>query len=81
MSEAEGRSDDGLAGNADRFEVLETKLAYQELAVSELGSLVYEYGRRIASLEDAVREMARRLGELDAGKKPVLPANERPPHY
>ncbi len=65
----------------DRIVPMETKLAYLEKAVAELDTLVYDYGRRTERLEEAMREMARRLSELGSEKGPVMPAGERPPHY
>lgn len=67
--------------NDDRIEPLETKLAYLEKMVTDLGSLVYEYGRRTERLEEGLREMARRLSEIGSEKGPGMSAGERPPHY
>jgi uncharacterized coiled-coil protein SlyX len=60
---------------------METKLAYLELALSDLSGLVYDGGRRTERLEEAMREMARRLSELGSEKGTVAPPGERPPHY
>ncbi|MBU0929057.1 MAG: SlyX family protein [Spirochaetes bacterium] len=65
----------------DRIESIETKLAYIEKAVADLGGLVYEYGARVERLEGATREIVRRLSEIGSEKGPGLPAGERPPHY
>jgi len=65
----------------DRIEAIETKLAYLEGSVSDIDALVYEYGRRTERLEEAVRELAKRLGELGDDKAATPPASERPPHY
>lgn len=67
--------------NDDRMEPLETKLAYLERMVSDLDGLVYAYGRRTERLEEAMREMARRLSEAGSEKGSGMPAGERPPHY
>jgi len=65
----------------DRIEAIETKLAYLEGSVGDIDALVYEYGRRTERLEEVVRELARRLGELGDEKAGTPPASERPPHY
>jgi SlyX protein len=64
-----------------RFTDLETKLAYQERTIAELGALVFEQGKRIERMESALRKTSARLRELSEGKQPGLPENERPPHY
>ena len=50
----------------DTTHVIETKLAYLEKTVADLGGLVYDYGRRTERLEEAMREVARRLSDLGA---------------
>jgi len=67
--------------NDNRIEPLETKIAYLEKMVIDLGSLVYEYGRRTERLEEGMREMARRLSEIGSEKGSSMSAGERPPHY
>jgi uncharacterized coiled-coil protein SlyX len=37
--------------NAPRLEALEIKFAYQDQSITELSALVYEYGKRLDSLE------------------------------
>lgn len=64
----------------DRMEAAETKLAFMEKTVSDLGALVYEYGRRMDRMENTLRAMRERLVEL-GDDKGQAPASERPPHY
>lgn len=65
----------------ETMQAIETKLAYLEMTVTDLGGLVYDYGRRTERLEEALREMAKRLSELGSEKGPGMPAGDRPPHY
>jgi uncharacterized coiled-coil protein SlyX len=70
--------------NAARLEALEIKFAYQDQALSELGGLVYEYGKRLDSLEEKFQSTLARLAEMVNEKGPGasgLAAQERPPHY
>jgi len=64
----------------DRLADLEARYAYQDKAVAELGSMVYEQERRLGRLEELVRQMAERMAELVPGESPNA-ARERPPHY
>jgi uncharacterized coiled-coil protein SlyX len=70
--------------NASRLEALEIKFAYQDQAISELSSLVYEYGKRLDSLEEKIQSTLARLAEMGNEKGPgaaSMAAQERPPHY
>ncbi len=64
-----------------RLTELETRLAYQERAVSELDALVFAQAKALERAEAALRAMAARVKELSEGKQPGLPRDERPPHY
>lgn len=70
--------------NAARLQALEIKFAYQDQIISELSGLVYEYGKRIDSLEEKIQSTLARLAEMGnekriGGSDPA--AQERPPHY
>ena len=70
--------------NAARLQALEIKFAYQDQAVNELSSLVYDYGKRLDSLEEKIQSTLARLAGVGNGKGPGLAdlaAQERPPHY
>ncbi|MFH2115381.1 MAG: SlyX family protein [Spirochaetota bacterium] len=70
--------------NAARLQDLEIKFAYQDQALSELSGLVYEYGKRLDSLEEKIQSTLARLAgmgnEKNAGASDMA-AQERPPHY
>jgi uncharacterized coiled-coil protein SlyX len=70
--------------NATRLQALEIKFSYQDQAISELSGVVYEYGKRLDSLEEKMKAALTRLEELGNEKGPGTPgtaAQERPPHY
>lgn len=70
--------------NAARLQALEIKFAYQDQTISELSGLVYEYGKRLDSLEEKLQSTLARLAEMGNEKRPGPPgtaAQERPPHY
>ena len=70
--------------NAARLQALEIKFAYQDQTISELSGVVYEYGKRIDSLEEKIQSTLARLAEMGNEKGPGAPgtaAQERPPHY
>ena len=64
----------------ERLEQIETRIAYQELAIEDIGESVGELQERIRQLEHVLRRFAERL---DAGgaEPPTDPGDERPPHY
>ena len=64
-----------------RMDSMKVKLSYIEKTVIELDALVVDYGRRTERLEEAVRQMSKRIIELGTGKDPGMPAGIRPPHY
>lgn len=64
-----------------RLTALETRLAYMEKTLTDLDALVLEYGTRTGRLEETVRLLVRKLGEVEAGKDGAMPANVRPPHW
>jgi uncharacterized coiled-coil protein SlyX len=70
--------------SAARLQALEIKFAYQDQTISELSGLVYEYGKRLDSLEEKIQSTLARLAEMGNEKRPGLAdmaAQERPPHY
>lgn len=67
--------------SSTRLEALETKAAYQELALAELSSELFEASRRIERLEKLLREMAGKIKELTEAAEPQAPGDVRPPHW
>ncbi|MDX9957733.1 MAG: SlyX family protein [Clostridia bacterium] len=70
--------------NTARLQALEIKFAYQDQTISELSGLVYEYGKRLDSLEEKIQATLARLAEMGNEKRPGtsdMAAQERPPHY
>ncbi len=64
-----------------RIEKLETRLAYQEQTIRELGDEIYRQQREIDTLRrslDALRERMQSLSEAPPG---AGAADEKPPHY
>lgn len=59
---------------------LQSRLAFQEHAIQELGEVLAGQQRQIEVLQGTVEELTRRLHELSAGV-PDAPAAEPPPHY
>ena len=63
----------------ERLEQIETRIAYQDLAIEDLGESLGALQARLQQLEQVVRRLAERL---DAGSaEPPSPGDERPPHY
>ena len=64
----------------NRFEVFESKLAFQEDTIAQLNDALVEQQTRIDQLEASVRSLLERLEE-----EPELPnisaEDARPPHY
>jgi SlyX protein len=63
---------------AERFVVLETKVAYQEHTIFELNQVVVEQSRAIADLTRRLELVDGHLRALDPGRDA---AHEKPPHY
>ncbi len=70
-------SDDAEA----RVQALETKLAYQELALTQLNEVIVTQQQRLDRLETVCRALRARLQSLadDGGADPDT--HEPPPHY
>ncbi len=63
----------------ERLEQIETRIAYQELAIEDLGESLGALRERLRQLEQLVRRVAERLDQGTA--QPSDPGDERPPHY
>lgn len=75
MSESEKSTAEG------RIEALETRLAYQDRAVEDLGKLVAEHEARLARVEGALRRVVDRIKDMADEQGSGSMPHERPPHY
>ena len=66
---------------AGRIEVLETRVAYQDRALAELSSELFEASKRIDRLEKSLREVMGKVKDLVAEAEQPAPGNSRPPHW
>ena len=65
-----------------RFEQLEEKLAYQEMANAELSEEIFRQQKEIDALTKAHQSMVQRLEALqDVAAEGDGSQNEKPPHY
>lgn len=66
----------------ERFEQLEEKLAYIEMANAELGEEIFRQQKEIDALTKAHRTMLERIEVLqDTAAEGGAGQGERPPHY
>lgn len=64
----------------ERMIELETKIAFQELAIEDLQKLVYEQHKAITTLETKLERLTNELlGQGATGE--AAPGNDKPPHY
>ena len=61
----------------ERFVDLEIRISHQEDMIYELNKLVYQQQVKIDQLEAVLKDMAKRIIELENDRT----INERPPHY
>ena len=61
----------------ERFVDLEIRISHQEVMIDELNKLVYQQQVKIDQLEAVLKDMAKRIIELENDRT----INERPPHY
>ncbi|HAP43979.1 MAG: hypothetical protein A2087_09920 [Spirochaetes bacterium GWD1_61_31] len=66
---------------ATRLTELESRFAWQERTIADLGGQIFGHERRLARLEELLRQLAGRLKELDDTKPGASLPQERPPHY
>ncbi len=65
-----------------RFEELEEKLAYLEMASAELGEEIFRQQKEIDALTKAHRTILERVEVLqDSAAETVMETSEKPPHY
>lgn len=80
MTGSEGRAKAGDEIET-RIEALETKAAYQERAIAELSSELFDASRRVERLEKLLRELVGKVKDLAEAAEPSAPGNVRPPHW
>ncbi|KPK56175.1 MAG: SlyX family protein [Gammaproteobacteria bacterium] len=64
-----------------RIEELETRLAFQDKSLQELGDSVYRQELQIERLEAAVRVLTERIADLAEAMPESTPDDQKPPHY
>ncbi len=64
-----------------RIVELESRDAYRESELADLGKILLEQDDRIARLEATVRALRDKVKELAGEGQGPLPPGERPPHY
>ena len=60
---------------------LQTKIAYQEDSIQELGMVVMAMQKQIDQLELVCQDLNQRLREASASFSPISDQDEKPPHY
>ncbi|MES3039514.1 MAG: SlyX family protein [Bdellovibrionota bacterium] len=65
----------------DRLVQLESKFAFQDIAIEELQKTVHDQYLMIEKLEKTVQSLADRFKTFAAGDNEIGPAGEKPPHY
>ena len=65
--------------SADSLELMQTKIAYLERAISDLSDVVFRQDREIQSLTAQLRALMERSATPE--EKPRTLEEERPPHY
>ena len=75
----------GHQGDAtdQRFEELESRLAFLDHTLEELNSVIVRQDQEIRTLQQQVSELVAKLSDLGASVGPEAPAmqHEIPPHY
>ncbi len=79
---------DGMDSHADpaigqRFEDLESRLAFLDHTVEELNTVIVRQDQEIRTLQQQVSELMAKLNDLgaSAGPEGQAPEHEIPPHY
>ncbi|KPK61031.1 MAG: hypothetical protein AMJ59_03480 [Gammaproteobacteria bacterium SG8_31] len=69
------------SGFQERLEQVETKIAFQEQSLQELGDTVYQQALRIERLETVIKMLTDRIAELAEAMPDTTADDEVPPHY
>jgi uncharacterized coiled-coil protein SlyX len=67
--------------NAERLEMVETKIAFLERATAELGDVAFRQQREIEALRAKIVSLAARVSSTLSDTGVRTPEEERPPHY
>lgn len=67
--------------NEEPLELIQSKIAYLERAVSELSDVVFRQGTEIQALQAKLKAIADRLSGAQSDETPRAAEDERPPHY
>jgi SlyX protein len=67
--------------NDERFETIETKLAYQEDLVAQLNEIITEQQVQLTRLKATCESLTDRMRTMSDGAVEGSPEDERPPHY
>lgn len=67
--------------NEDRIIEIETKVAYQEHAISELSDVIYRQQQQIDKLERLCNSLTDRLQDVAESTSTDKGGYEKPPHY
>ena len=69
-----------MQSNDERFEIFETKLAFQEDTIAQLNDALVKQQSRIDHLEASLRSLLERIDD-EPDLPELTPEDERPPHY
>lgn len=67
--------------NENRIIEIETKVAYQEHAISELSDVIYRQQQQIDQLERLCSSLTDRLQDVVESASADKGGHEKPPHY
>ena len=67
--------------SAERFEIIESKLAHQEQLLGDLNDVMTAQQARIMHLEELCKSLIDRVRSLAEAQPAGDPLAERPPHY
>ena len=65
----------------ERFEKIETKIAYQEDMIEELNKVIYQQQQKLDQLESICTSLVQNIQSLATAGGEGRMVNERPPHY
>ena len=60
---------------------IETKVAYQERAMTDTARALLELSQRVDRIEKAMEMLSRKLAGQQPGEPAEEPRDEKPPHY
>lgn len=66
---------------SERLDLIETKIAYQELTISELNEVIIEQQKTIDRMEKQLREITDKLNDIAELTGSDRGGIQKPPHY